>query len=196
MRFIFPLSFIIISGLLFFSVVNPLYDDVSKLRGDVATYNTALDHSKELEKTRDSLVDTYKNITESDKERLLHFLPNTVNNIRFILEIEQIASLHSMPIKNIKFDPAKADLAKAATAGTVIVSNDPAASKPYGIFPIEFTTEGTYETFAAFLTDIEHNLRLVDVKSIAFTVPPQPAGVGVNPDIYTYTLKVETYWLK
>jgi len=196
MKFIFPISFIIISGLLFFAVVNPMYADVRVLRSDVATYNTALDHSKELEMTRDSLVDTYKNITESDKDRLSHFLPNTVNNIRFILEIEQIANLHSMPIKNIKFDPGRASAQTPASGGTVIASNDPSASKPYGVFPIEFTTEGNYETFALFLKDIEHNLRLVDVKSVSFAVPPPVAGIGVDPNIYTYTLKVETYWLK
>ncbi len=195
MKLIFPISFILISGLLFFAVVNPLYGNVRVLRSDVTTYNTALDHSKELETTRDSLVDTYKNITEGDKDRLLHFLPNTVNNIRFILEIEQIANLHSMPIKNIKFDPGRANIQVPAT-GTVIASNDPSLSKPYGVFPIEFTTEGNYETFALFLKDMEHNLRLVDVKSVSFSVPPTQAGVGVDPNIYTYTLKVETYWLK
>ena len=81
----------------------------------------------------------------------------------------------------------------------MVVASDPSSSRPYGIFPIEFTTEGNYETFTAFLKDIEHNLRLVDVKSIGFTVPPPPdpkATVYVDPNIYTYTLKVETYWLK
>lgn len=161
-------------------------------------YNTALDNSAQLQKTRDALVDTYKNITESDKTRLEHFLPNTVNNIRFILEIEQLANLHNMPIKNIKFEPQRAQDPKA-TNGAVVVATDPAAARPYGVFPIEFTTEGNYQTFALFLKDVEHNLRLVDVKSISFAVPPPPdpkAPTYVDPTIYNYTLKVETYWLK
>lgn len=199
MRFIFPLSFIIISGLLFFFVVNPLYGEVTQLRTEVAMYNTALDNSAQLQKTRDSLVDTYKNITQQDKDRLEHFLPNTVNNIRFILEVEQIANLHSMPIKNIKFEPQRIQDPKAGATSTVVVANDPSSSRPYGVFPIEFTTEGNYQTFTEFLKDVEHNLRLVDVKSISFTVPPPAdpkATVYVDPNIYTYTLKVETYWLK
>ena len=174
------------------------------LRTDVTTYNKALDNVKELQKTFDNLVGTYKNITQEDKDKLEHFLPNTANNIKFILEIENIANLHSMPIKNIKFqaqnalkDPNAATGAQP-TKATGITVNNSADSRTYGTFPIEFTTEGDYDTFTAFLHDIEHNLRLVDVKSISFAVPPTPVkfGEGPNPNIYTYSLKVETYWLK
>jgi len=47
---------------------------------------------------------------------------------------------------------------------------------------------------------LEHNLRLVDVKSISFLVPAAGTGAGAgattNPNIYSYTLKIEIYWLK
>jgi hypothetical protein len=201
MKFIFSISLIIISAILFFTIANPLYGDVTQLRGDVALYNAALSNSTDLQKTRDSLLNVYKNIRQEDKDRLEKFLPNTVNNIRFILEIERIANLHNMPIKNIKFDPKKAEVAKptgqeGVVANTLITSNDPLNSQAYGVFPIEFVTEGDYNTFALFLRDIEHNLRLVDIKSINFIVPDATPVPGVNPNIYTYTLKVETYWLK
>ena len=202
MRFLFPLSFVLISIVLFFSIVDPLYKETSRLRSDVSTYNTALGNSTELQKARDSLVDTYKNIKPVDKERLEHFLPNTVNNIKFILEVERIANIHSMPIRNIKFDPQKVQdtkiTANGATSTVVIASNNPSDARPYGVFPIEFTTEGTYDQFSLFLKDLEYNLRLVDVKSVSFVVPPPQAkpGEGQDPNVYTYTLKVETYWLK
>lgn len=199
MKFFLPLSLILISGLLFFFIVDPMYKDVSGLRTNVATYNVALNNSTELQKTRDELVDVYKNIKREDKERLLHFLPNTVNNIRFILEIEQIASLHNMPIENIKFQNQDAEAAKVGTTGigTVISSNNSVSGFPYGTFPVEFTTTGTYSAFTSFLKDVEHNLRLVDVKSVNFTVPSADVRqAGVDPNVYTFLLKVETYWLK
>lgn len=199
MRFLFPLSCIIIALVIFFSFVDPLYGDIKNLKKDVATYNLALSNSTELQKVRDSLVETYKNIKPEDKKRLENFLPNTVNNIRFILEIEQIANMHSMPIKNIKFEPAeKQGDTKTNTSGTVIAVNDPLTLKPYGTFPIEFTTEGKYEIFTQFIRDIERNLRLVDIKSISFNIPaiPEKTLPTFDPNLYTYTLKVETYWLK
>lgn len=196
MRFLFPLSLILIAGILFFAVVNPMRAEVAKLQSDVLIYNTALDNSTELQKTRDDLVDVYKNIKQEDKDRLSHLLPNTVNNIRFILEIEQIANLHSMPIENIKFQAQESiPEAPKGTNGTVITSNNPMQSLPYGVFPVEFTTTGSYEAFGQFLQDIERNLRLVNVKSVSFTTPTQQQAV-TDPNTYTYLLKVETYWLK
>lgn len=198
MKFLLPISFILVAGGLFFGVVNPMYSGdggVMQLRNDVAIYNKALANSTELQKTLDSLVEKYKNIKPEDKDRLEHFLPNTVNNIKFILEIEHAANLHSMPLKNIKFDAEQTDAAQNKP-GSIVVDN-PSDSRSYGVFPIEFTTEGDYPTFVAFLKDIEHNLRLVDVKSVSFIVPPpsvKPGDTGSN--IYSYTLQVQTYWLK
>ena len=72
---------------------------------------------------------------------------------------------------------------------------------PYGIFPMEFIIEGRYETFISFMKELEKNLRLVDIKSVSFNVPQQSSGgdgggISADPNVYSYTLKVETYWLK
>ena len=196
MRFIFSIALIIISVIVFFTVTNPLRSSVSELRTQVATYNVALDNSTELQKTRDGLARAYSSIKEEDRDRLEHFLPNTVNNIKFILEVERIASLHSMSIKNIKFQTERPQDTKTLANGkqVTVTASDPQSNMPYGVFPIEFSTEGNYDTFVSFLKDLEHNLRLIDIKSIGFSVP-QPGG-GIDPSIYTYTIKVETYWLK
>lgn len=202
MRLILPISFIIVAVVLFFVIIDPLYGDVKQLRADVNTYNIALNNSTELQKTRDSLIEVYKNIKKEDKDRLEHFLPSTINNIELILEIEKIANLHGVPIKDIKFDSTKPseknEASNTARNDVVVAENDPANYLPYGVFPLEFTVEGNYDTFLSFLQDLEHNLRLVDVKSISFTVPQSTTGTinTVNPNIYSYQLKVETYWLK
>jgi Tfp pilus assembly protein PilO len=202
MKFISSILFIIISIVLFFTVIDPIYGEVRQLRTDVATYNTALDNSTELQKTRDSLIETYKNVKTEDKDRLAHFLPSTIGNIELILEIEKLANLHGMPIGNIKFDTKSLESPDTTTSGTsnvVVAETNPADSLPYGIFPMQFIIEGKYDTFVAFLKDLEHNLRLVDVKSISFDVPPPNAPGDTTPvdtSIYTYTIGVETYWLK
>ncbi len=202
MNLLSPILFIIISGLLFFSIVNPTYKDILKLRTDVETYNLAIDNSVKLQNKRDSLLDTYKSIKQIDKDRLEQFLPSTISNIKFILEIEKIANLHNMPLKNVVFQSflvgdTKTESSKDAGAMVLSAINSNTAI-PYGVFPIQFTTEGTYDKFVLFLKDIEHNLRLVDVNQVTFSVPPplDKPGEGSDPSIYTYNLKVETYWLK
>jgi hypothetical protein len=122
-----------------------------------------------------------------------------VDNIKFILEVERIANQYGMPIKNIKFDaPVSAGNQSNSTEGSksgFVISSDPKSSLPYGSFSIDFDTEGSYSSFLLFLKDIEHNLRLVNVKSVNFTVPAS-GGAEPNSDSHSYSLKVETYWLK
>jgi|GEM_PF-169158 len=223
MKLILPILFLIISVGLFFLVIDPAYLDIKELNANIATYDTALSNSTELQKTRDSLIGTYKNIKIEDKDRLEHFLPSSVNNIELILEIEKIANLKNMPIKDIKFDnkdlgdsgmeqsaSAPAGGGEAPKTTEVISAKSKTESLPYGIFEMEFKVEGKYDTFVSFLKDLERNLRLVDIKSISFTVPDPASektntqasttntkeGKTIDPNIYTYTLKIQTYWLK
>ncbi len=195
MRNIFPIIFIILAitgGVLF---VGPMFSDVSKLRTDVTAYNTALAHSTELQKVRDTLLESYNAIPKEDKERLIKFMPNTVDNIQLILEIQQVASLHGMSLKNIAFEAPK----PTTTDQNVDPGSDPNANKPYGVFNLEFKTEASYPVFLSFLKDLELNLRLIDIKSISFVVPEKKATLqnpDTDPSVYTYDVKLQTYWLK
>ena len=183
------------SVLTFIFGVNPFYNDVKALKSEIGIYNSALDNSTNLQKTEDSLIKSYNEISKDNKDRLDNFLPDTVNNIQFILEIERIANLHGMVVKDIKFEAQKSN---TNTDPNVIASDVSTDTRPYGVFPLEFTTEGNYDTFLLFLKDLEHNLRLSDVKSVYFTVPEDNGKIipGVDPNVYSFTLKVETYWLK
>lgn len=196
MKFILPILFIAVSIIIFIFGVNPIYSEVSGLKADIVTYNTALDNSTNLQKTEDSLIKAYNEISQSDKDRLNSFLPDSVNNIQFILELERIANLHNMPIKDIKFE-AKSNSNTSANPNVVVsaISTD---TRPYGVFPIEFMTEGDYSSFVLFLKDLEYNLRIADIKSISFNIPDASAkpAAGFDPNVYRYLIKVETYWLK
>jgi len=196
MKLLLPIILIIVSILTFIFGVNPLYKDVKSLRAETDAYNTALNNSTDLQKTQDGLIKSYGEISEADKSRLADLLPSSLNNIQFILEVERIANLQGMPIKDIKFDTMKKD--NTATDTNTVVSATDIDTRPYGVFPIEFTTEGNYDSFLLFLKALEYNLRLADVKSISFSVPedtgkPVP---GVDPNVYRYVLNIETYWLK
>lgn len=194
MRTILPILLLVSSIAIFILGINPFYQDVKTLKSDITTYNLALDNSTNLQKTEDTLIKAYNGIKDSDKARLNNLLPSSVNNIQFILELERVANLHNMPIKDIKFETSKT----GATNTNNIVSNIVNDNRDYGVFPIEFTTEGKYDTFVSFLKDLESNLRLTDVKSISFIVPDASGKIaeGSDPNVYKYTLKVETYWLK
>lgn len=199
MKLIIPISFLIIIIVLFFTIINPFYGQIKEIKKDVSIYNLALTNSAELEKARDVLIEKYKNIKAEDKDRLTHLLPSSIGNIELILEIEKIANLKGMPIKNIGFDTKNLEKKDdASSEEKIVVKDDYIDSLPYGIFPIEFVVEGRYSAFIEFLQELEHNLRLIDIKSISFSVPTPVTGAGenINYNIYSYKLTVEAYWLK
>ncbi|MFA6177292.1 MAG: hypothetical protein WC694_00115 [Candidatus Paceibacterota bacterium] len=198
-RFIIPIFLIIISGLFFFIFTNPLYTKISTLNEDAASYNGALDNSKIFENERDKLTSKYNQIDPENLAKIQKLLPDNVNNIRLILEIGQIASPYGMVLKDIKYNVVDTD-ASATTKGTAVRGGSTAkTSKNYGVFDLEFSISGTYDNFISFTKDLESNLRIVDISSVAFSSNVSSAGSNskTNPsEVYKYDFKIKTYYLK
>ena len=197
-RFIMPFILIGISISIFFVLSNPLYNDIQELRTQVVSYDKALSNSKALENERDILTAKDNSINPDDKIKLQKLLPNNVDNIRLILEIEQIALPYGMSLKDIKYSATK-DTTKSAKSGeaTVVQGGGEVATsylKDYGVWDLEFSTTGTYNNFLNFTRDLERNLRIVDVSSIQFS--SEVASNSTLPESYSYSFKIKTYWLK
>lgn len=188
MKFILPIILIVIAIGSFLAVTNPMYKSVGLLRQDMASYNEALANATALRSVRDRLNETYSGFSPSDLAKLEKMLPDSVDNIRLVLEINTIANQHQLSLKNIKYDVAQKE-----TTGTADRTKAPA--KPYQAFEIAFSTEGTYENFLLFLKDIEKNLRIIDISTISFAVVDGQAGT-VPTGVYRYDFKIKTYWLK
>lgn len=187
MKFIFPIILIVIAIGSFLTVTNPMYKSVGLLRTDMASYNEALANATALRSVRDRLNETYSSFSPTDLAKLEKMLPDSVDNIRLVLEINSIASQHQLLLKNIKYDVAQKD------ADTN--SRTKAPAKPYQAFEIAFSTEGTYENFLLFLKDVEKNLRIIDISTISFSVADGPANT-IPAGVYRYDFKIKTYWLK
>jgi len=193
-----PFILIGISISIFFVLSNPLYNDIQELRTQVVSYDKALSNSKALENERDILTAKDNSINPDDKIKLQKLLPNNVDNIRLILEIEQIALPYGMSLKDIKYSATK-DTTKSAKSGeaTVVQGGGEVATsylKDYGVWDLEFSTTGTYNNFLNFTRDLERNLRIVDVSSIQFS--SEVASNSTLPESYSYSFKIKTYWLK
>lgn len=193
LRLIAP--FILIVGAIvgFFALVSPVYDEITALKAQVAAYNQALDNSKALENERDKLVKKYNSIDPANLEKLEKLLPDSVDNIRLILEIEKIASPYGMVLKEVKYDSVVKDVvdSNVVQAGDSSVNLN---SKEYGLWNLSFSTEGNYANFLNFIRDLESNLRIVDIASIQFSSVDNTL-LG-KADTYKYSFKIKTYWLK
>ena len=111
-RLIIPIILITVSIIGFLKVLNPMYADVKLLKAQTASYNEALDNSKALEAERDKLTKQYNSFAPEDLSKIEKLLPNSVDNIRLILEIEKLASPYGMVLRDVRYDTFKEEDAR------------------------------------------------------------------------------------
>lgn len=196
-RFILPIILIAIAVSGFFVFTNPIYTKIADLRTQVASYNEALSNSKALENERDKLTAKYNTESPDNLDKIKKLLPENIDNIRLILEIEKIASPYGMTLKNVKYDTADAATATTPASGTPSGGVPTAVvPKDYGVWHLSFSTGGTYNNFINFTRDLESNLRVVDIESVAFSSDATVRANPSLPEVYQYDFKIKTYWLK
>jgi len=123
-------------------------------------------------------------VNPADIERLHKLLPDHVDNVRLILDLDTLASKHGLALQNVAISGAET---KEPGAEEVI---GPVTSE-HGEITIGFATTGTYERFVTFLTDLEKSLRIVDVIELKIS----PASTLGEPT-YNFNITLRTYWLK
>jgi Tfp pilus assembly protein PilO len=180
MKFFAPLVLVIIAVAVFFGFVDPTYSRIKSLSGQEAEYNDALTRARELQETRDRLLSRYNTFRDADLSRLQKLLPDTIDNVRLVLDIDSIASRYGMRTRNVAVQN-EAPLAQAGVIGP--------DQRLYGTVVLSFSVTGTYDNFIAFLQDLERSLRLVDVESLSF-------AARAGTDVYDFNLAIRTYWLR
>jgi len=200
-----PIILIGIGLAVFFAFTNPMYNEISSLRAQVASYDEALGNSKALENERDVLTAKKNSIDQINLAKLQKLLPENIDNIRLILEIEQIALPYGMTLKDVRYstDEKKDAGGSAPGRAEVVQASAPVSAqslnKDYGVWDLEFSTEGTYNDFLNFIKDLESNLRIVDISSINFSSDSDTRGSSSGSssrENYQYSFKIKTYWLK
>jgi Tfp pilus assembly protein PilO len=181
-RLTFPILFILLSIGLFFMYIDPTYVDIKKTLTEEEKFDKALDKSKELEEIRDKLLLKYNAFSTDDLNRLTKLLPDNVDNVRLVLDIDHIASTYGMRIKNVNIS------VKDDKQDGILNLND----KLYESVELLFSITTSYDTLKQFIKNIEKSLRIVDVTDISFT---SLQGENIN-NLYEYNIKLKTYWLK
>jgi Tfp pilus assembly protein PilO len=164
---------------IFFGYINSEYAHIGDQRAQAAQYDLALNNATELRTERDNLLKKYNNFNPADVARITSLLPDGVDNVKLVLDINDVASRYGMNIKDIKIDQSD-DSQSSSQFGP--------SNTPYGSLALSFTITSSYENFLLFLQDLEKNLRLVDLTGLSFTA---------NKDsTYDFNVTLQTYWLK
>lgn len=169
---------------LFVVWTNPQYQTSKATAAEVAAYDDALTKSQELRAVREKLISKRNTFAADDVAKLGKVLPDNVDNIRLIIDINNIASRHNISLQGVSLGT----ISNSRSAPNSLASG--ASGDAVGSVVIGFSVTTSYNTMLAFLQDLEHSLRIIDVLSLAFSAP-----ATANADT-SYSISIRTYWLR
>ncbi len=177
------------------------YSGIKEIRSRTTEIKSALVNSQAIEKKRELLNQKYNSISIEDKQKLEALVPNNVDNIKLVLEIETLANKYGVSISSPKLqikEEVKTDIAKDS-AGQAIRQNQNNYQNTYGSFVLDFGVQTNYQNLKNIIRDMEKNLRLIEITNIEIKVPE-----GIDPNtkkpytngIYNVQLQATIYYLK
>ncbi len=174
-----PIILILLGVGSFVLYTNPQYQKLKVKIVESQKISEANTKAAALRVVRGRLTDDRKKISEFDVDKLTKMIPDGVENVGLIIDIDNIANKYGMRIRNTKIS----DITTRNTA--IAVGPD---SKKYGAITLSFSVTSGYDNFLIFLKDLEASVRLVDVTNLTFTS---------NKDgKYDFNITLQTYWLK
>jgi Tfp pilus assembly protein PilO len=173
---------------LFYSYVGPTYEEIKALRVEKAEYDKALGNSQKVQDMRDVLMEKYRGFSPNDLKRLEKLLPDNVDNIRLIIEIDFVAARYNMILKNVQISAPTAT-APSDISGQILL----AETASYGKTQLSFEVTGSYEMYRSFIKDLEKSLRVLDITGISFTPGQEQKDIF---NMYSFKTTLQTYWLQ
>lgn len=199
MKFLLPIINLCLAAGLFFMVTDKMFvngpldekpADKTASTGGIRALQTrrveldaAIVQAKELGKRINELNQLYNAISSEEKDKLDQLLPDHVNNIQLIIDVNGIAKRNGMGIKNIKVTTSEDKEASNSSSRQLSAKN-----QALGTMLLSFSVTGSYTAYKNFLADMASSLRIIDISSTSFNTD--------DKGIYNYNIELRTYWLK
>ena len=183
---VFPALALMLAVGIFFAYVNPTWTGpVKETKASIEGNNKALPAADEYVAKENELASARNNIDPANLARLEVFLPDSVDNVGLILDVNALAARSGLSLSNI--DVARSDLGaprEASSAGALPIARE----NPVGSIDLSLSAIGTYTALQSFLVGLEKSARLLDVRAILVK--------GSNTGVYNYQMTVRLYWLR
>ena len=180
---ILPLLSLLVAVGIFFGYVRPTWSDtISATKAAIASDEESLMVAKEYSARQKTLTDARNAIDPADLARLAVFLPDSVDNVGLILDLNALAARSGLLISNI--DVTTNTAADAAASGAL-----PAArTSQTGSIDLSLSAVGTYTALQSFLIGVEKSQRLLDVRDVTVR--------GSETCVYSYQMKLRLFWIR
>jgi len=174
-----------------------VWADASAVKSVNDSYASAIDNAQKLISVRDQVLKSYNDISADDRDRIDKMVPDTVDNIRLIIDLNSVALQHGFSLKNItaaaKSDSSGASPSAQGTPASPGLSPSAAdslsiATPTLDTVTVSFSVTAPYQQFISFMQDLEASLRIMDITHL--TVSANDTGT------YDFGVELTTYWLR
>ncbi|OGG59455.1 hypothetical protein A3C86_00670 [Candidatus Kaiserbacteria bacterium RIFCSPHIGHO2_02_FULL_49_16] len=207
---IISIASLVIAGAVFFMYTEPTYGKTQALQKEIDQRNLALDKATELKKRQETLLAQYNAFNPDAIDRLHKLLPDHVDNVRLILDLDRLASRFGMAVQNVVISRSLSETSEKTVIGSIA-----SGKQGYDSLTLKFSTHGTYSNFMKFMESLESSLRIVDLASLYLLPDAQSNSSTARPSSvigggsktasgqiqtqetpYRYDITLRTYWLK
>lgn len=166
----------------FFGYVSPTWSgSIAETKAAIVLNDQALTAASEYKAQQNTLAAARSAIDPEHLKRLSVFLPDSVDNVRLILDLNALAARSGLSLSNI-------DVVINNTGSTESNTLGAATLNPVGSVNLSLSAVGTFTALQTFLSGVERSARLLDVQDIAVK--------GSDTGVYTYQMTLRLYWLR
>lgn len=181
---ILPILSFILAIVIFFGYVSPTWSGtIAETRAAIAHNERALAAASQYSEQQNQLASARDAIDPTGLMRLMTFLPDSVDNVGLILDLNALAARSGLQLSKIDVAPT------SAPATTSTGAQQGAAPKgPMSSVDLTLSAVGSYSALQKFLQGVERSARLLDVRELNVK--------GSETGVYTYQMKLRLYWLR
>jgi len=181
------LGVVVVALLIFFDLVQPEYTDVMQTKGEIAAENDLYQSESQAVAAAQKIISQYQQQENGAGGTVALALPAQEDVAGAVAQVYGIAENDGIMIQSMG---VSAPIIQAQSAGA-------ASTTPMGSFSLQVSGTGSYEGFKNFVSGLETNIRILDVRNVSIAPVVQTVAKGVaafNPDLFNFSVTVETYY--
>lgn len=175
---------------IFFGYMKPAWSGpLAETKAAIKNDEQALAAADEYKAKQNTLASARNAIDPENLARISTFLPDSVDNVGLILDINALAARSGLSLSNIDVAANDAGGARTNTKAPAPAGALPVArTNLVGSVDLSLSAIGTYAALQSFLIGIEKSARLLDVRDIVVK--------GSDTGVYNYQMTLRLYWLR
>lgn len=187
---ILGLFFLVASIVIYSQLIQPAYQDAQSIKADELSKQAFLNSEKNAIQQVQALISAYQGQGQV-QQVVSAALPDGEDLAGALVQIYGLTQASSIEIPSIGLS-SSGSTGGAAYGPAAQKSAQSSLQKPVGSVNINLSGSGSYSDFQKFVSMLETNIRIFDVKSLG--IQPTPPDKGVAIPIYHYNLSLVTYY--